>query len=350
MTRFLKGTDRPLAEAYRLALLDLDGVVYRGKNPVEYAAESIRAAEHAGMTIEYTTNNSSRFQHVVAEQLRGFGLDVEPWQVITSSVVAARMVAKAVPAGSIVLVVGAEHLREEVERAGLVVTDDPQSGPAAVIQGWFPQMTWQMMANAAFAVEAGATYFVTNRDLTIPRELGIAPGCGSMIRAVIAATGVEPVASAGKPEAYMYDEARELNASAGQSLVPKDESIAIGDRLDTDIEAGNRGGYDSLAVLTGVTNPHELMLAPAHLRPTYVAPDLRALGETMPQPVDHGEGRWTCGTAQVVFDAHAGAIVVSDASSVDALRAAICAAWQAADSGADMASVSLPAFELTGIR
>lgn len=89
MTRFLKGTDRPLAEAYQLALLDLDGVVYRGKDPVEYAADSIRAAEAAGMTIEYTTNNSSRFQHVVADQLKGFGLDVEPWQVITSSVVAA---------------------------------------------------------------------------------------------------------------------------------------------------------------------------------------------------------------------------------------------------------------------
>ena len=58
MTRFLKGADRPLAEAYQLALLDLDGVVYRGKNPVDYAADSIRAAEQAGMTIEYTTNNS----------------------------------------------------------------------------------------------------------------------------------------------------------------------------------------------------------------------------------------------------------------------------------------------------
>lgn len=346
MTRFLKGTAKPLAEAYKLALLDLDGVVYRGKNPVEHAAASIRAAEQAGMTIEYTTNNSSRFQHVVADQLKGFDLDVEPWQVITSSVVSARMVAKAVPAGSTVLVVGAEHLREEVTRAGLVVTDDPTDNPVAVIQGWFPEMTWQMMANAAYAVENGATYFVTNRDLTIPRELGIAPGCGSMIRAVIAATGVEPVASAGKPESYMYDEARELNASAGQSLVPKDESIAIGDRLDTDIEAGNRGGYDSLAVLTGVTNPHELMLAPAHLRPTYVAPDLRALGETMPEPHDHGDGRWTCGDAEAVLDVAAGTLAVSDAASVNALRAAICAAWQAADSGVDMTAITLPEFTL----
>ena len=110
----LKSTTRPLSEAYQLALLDLDGVVYRGKNPVEHAAESIRKAEGLGMTVEYTTNNSSRLQSVVADQLKGFDLDVEPWQVITSSVVAARMVARAVPQGAKVFVLGAQHLREEV--------------------------------------------------------------------------------------------------------------------------------------------------------------------------------------------------------------------------------------------
>ena len=340
MTRFLKGTDRPLAEAYQLALLDLD----RGKNPVEYAADSIRAAEAAGMTIEYTTNNSSRFQHVVADQLKGFGLDVEPWQVITSSVVAARMVAKALPAGARVQVLGAEHLRDEVTRNGLTIVDGPQDRPQAVIQGWYPDMTWQMMADAAFAVEAGATYFVTNRDLTIPRELGIAPGCGSMIRAVITATGVEPVASAGKPEAYMYDEARELNAAEGHDLVPKEASIAIGDRLDTDIEAGNRGGYDSLAVLTGVTNPTELMLAPSHLRPTFIAPDLRELGEAQPEPVRDESGTWECRKASAWFEN--GQVHVSDPTSMDGLRAAVCAAWEAADQGAQLSEATVPVFAI----
>lgn len=340
MTRFLKGTDRPLAEAYQLALLDLDGVVYRGKNPVEYAADSIRAAEAAGMTIEYTTNNSSRFQHVVADQLKGFGLDVEPWQVITSSVVAARMVAKALPAGARVQVLGAEHLRDEVTRNGLTIVDGPQDRPQAVIQGWYPDMTWQMMADAAFAVEAGATYFVTNRDLTIPRELGIAPGCGSMIRAVITATGVEPVASAGKPEAYMYDEARELNAAEGHDLVPKEASIAIGDRLDTDIEAGNRGDYDSLAVLTGVTNPTELMLAPSHLRPTFIAPDLRELGEA---------NRSRSAMRAVLGNAARLALGLKTARYTSAtppvwtgLRAAVCAAWEAADQGAQLSEATVP--------
>ena len=279
----LKSTTRPLSEAYQLALLDLDGVVYRGKNPVEHAAESIRKAEGLGMTVEYTTNNSSRLQSVVADQLKGFDLDVEPWQVITSSVVAARMVARAVPQGAKVFVLGAQHLREEVAKQGLEVVDSAEDKPVAAIQGWYPDMSWNQMAQIAYAVEQGATYFVTNRDLTIPRELGIAPGCGSMIMAVINATGVEPVSSAGKPESAMYDEARLLAAHDGAEPVAKEACLAIGDRLDTDIEAGNRGGYDSLAVLTGVTNPHELMFAPEHLRPTYIAKDLTGLNEPAPK-------------------------------------------------------------------
>ena len=227
----LKSTNQPLSEAYSLALLDLDGVVYRGKNPVEHAAKNIRKAESLGMTVEYTTNNSSRLQAVVADQLKGCDLDVESWQVITSSVVAARMVARAVPEGSKVFVLGAQHLREEVAKQGLEVVDSAEAQPVAAIQGWYPDMSWNEMAQIAYAVEHGATYFVTNRDLTIPRELGIAPGCGSMIMAVINATGVEPVSSAGKPESAMYDEARILAAHDDGEPVDKEQCLAIGDRL-----------------------------------------------------------------------------------------------------------------------
>lgn len=163
-----------------------------------------------------------------------------------------------------------------------------------------------------------------------------------MIRAVITATGVEPVASVGKPEAYMYDEARELNAAEGHDLVPKEASIAIGDRLDTDIEAGNRGDYDSMAVLTGVTNPTELMLAPAHLRPTFIALDLRELGEAQPEPVRDESGTWECRKASAWFEN--GQVHVSDPTSMDGLRAAVCAAWEAADQGAQLSEATVPVF------
>ena len=314
----LKSTTRPLSEAYQLALLDLDGVVYRGKNPVEHAAESIRKAEGLGMTVEYTTNNSSRLQSVVADQLKGFDLDVEPWQVITSSVVAARMVARAVPQGAKVFVLGAQHLREEVAKQGLEVVDSAEDKPVAAIQGWYPDMSWNQMAQIAYAVEQGATYFVTNR-------------------------GVEPVSSAGKPESAMYDEARLLAAHDGAEPVAKEACLAIGDRLDTDIEAGNRGGYDSLAVLTGVTNPHELMFAPEHLRPTYIAKDLTGLNEPAPEVV-HEAGAWSCRDVQACVDGDR--LYVTDITSVDGLRAACAAMWDAADRGHSVDGMIVPEFRI----
>lgn len=341
----LKATEQPIEVAYRLALLDLDGVVYRGKNAVDYASESISKAQTAGLSVEYTTNNSSRYQHTVAEQLRGFGLEVEPWQIITSSVVAARMVAREVPEGANVLMVGAEHLCQELERQGLKVVEHVEDNPVAVVQGWYPEVTWNELANASYAVERGAKYFVTNQDLTIPRELGIAPGSGSMIRAVITATGVEPLASAGKPESAMYDEARLLASNDGSTPVPKESCLAIGDRLDTDIEAGNRGGYDSLVVLTGVADPQQLMLAEPHLRPTYISRDLRDLHEVMPDSKCVDQHRFVCenATAELVDNE----VKVSDAGDVNALRAACNLLWDLADSGEkSIADLKLPDFRL----
>lgn len=340
----LKGIDEAVQTTYRLALLDLDGVVYRGKEPVAYSAESITAAEQAGMTVEYTTNNSSRLQATVAQQLQGFGLTVEPWQVITSSVVAARMVAREVPNGAKILVIGAEHLRQEVAGRGLTVVDDAKDEPAAVIQGWYPELSWNELAQASYAVEHGAKYFVTNRDLSIPRELGIAPGCGAFICAVVEATGVEPIASAGKPESAMYDEARLLAAHDGENLVPKEQCIAIGDRLDTDIEAGNRGGYDSLVVLTGVADPLQLMTAPVRLRPSFIARDLRDLASPMPQPLRTGQDEWVCGQDCAILES--GQVKVTDVSSVDSLRAACCLVWDIMDNGTQSVdSLELPGFD-----
>ena len=354
----------PLSEAFSLSLLDLDGVVYRGGNAVEHAAEAIECAQNHGMFIEYTTNNSSRFQDVVAKQLESFGLSVEPWQIITSSVVASRMVARHVERGSKVLVLGAEHLREEVRKVGLEPVDSCEDNPKTVIQGWYPQMTWQEMAEVSFAVEHGAKYFVTNRDLTIPRELGIAPGCGSMIQAVINATGVEPIASAGKPESAMYDEARFLvaanaasnaNEAEPEEYTEKDEfgnpvisiskSLAVGDRLDTDIEAGTRGGYESLLVLTGVTNPRMLMLAPAYLRPSFVSKDLRGLNEThsVPQKVD--EHTFICESAKAQLTDNR-TIEVNNHNDCNALRAACALAWSLQDNGESLENYTLPEFSL----
>ncbi|MDN6586645.1 MAG: hypothetical protein L0K77_04900, partial [Bifidobacterium crudilactis] len=178
MSRYILGTEGPLASNYALSLLDLDGVVYRGKNPVEHASEAIAASERLGMRASFTTNNPSRFPSTVADQLRGFGLSLGDDQIITSAIVAARMLADRFAPGTKVYVVGAEHLRDELRKAGLVVVDNADEHPDVVLQSWHADLSFNELAQAAYAIEGGAEYYVTNRDLTIPREQGIAPGNG----------------------------------------------------------------------------------------------------------------------------------------------------------------------------
>ncbi|MDT7512541.1 HAD-IIA family hydrolase [Bifidobacterium sp. H1HS10N] len=349
MTVFLKGTDDAPAKTYRLALLDLDGVVYRGADPVEHAAEGIDRAQTLGMRMAYTTNNASRFPHVVADQLRGFGLTLDDGQVITSAVVAARMLRRHLQEGDRVLVIGSDHLRDQIRRNKMVPVGKAADKPEAVIQAWYPELSWQDLAQASFAIEGGARYFTTNKDQTLPREGGMAPGNGAMLQAVILATGKQPEDSAGKPESAMYDEARQLLAG-DQKILDVDRCLPVGDRLDTDIEAANRGGYDSMLVLTGVARTPAILTAPAKWRPTYLAEDLRGLTAPQPQPSKEADQTWRCGgqTAKVDDDGHVTLCALEGGgdplSDLNAVRACACALWEYQDRGGDMDALDLPAF------
>ncbi len=385
----LTSSDGPLQERYRLALLDLDGVVYRGKDPVAHAADSITKAARAGMVITYTTNNPSRTAQTVADQIAGFGIDVTAGQIITSALVAARLLRRRLPEGAKVYVCGGEPLKQQVREHGLTVVDSADEHPDAVIAGWFPDIGWKYLAQACIAIEHGAQFYATNRDLTLPREKGLTPGIGAFVNAIITTTGKRPLASAGKPESAMYDEEREIYAEGGDALVPVSQSLPVGDRLDTDIEAANRGGYDSLCVLTGVTDARQLLLAPPMLRPTFISKDLRGLAQTheAPEPVGpagreafhlgewlavyneagkridiradgprtgEGQPEGTGSQSDFSSQSHSSDTASSAdhtghtdyATSVDALRAACQLCWTLADAGVDVSALSLPGFDL----
>lgn len=128
--------------------------------------------------------------------------------------------------------------------AGYTVTADVSVQPAAVIQGFDPSLGWHILAQASYAVQNGAVWIATNLDLTIPRAEGRAPGNGSLVHAVATACGRRPDRSAGKPEPVMF----ELAARRWGMTRP----LVVGDRLDTDIEGGNRAGYDTALALTGI--------------------------------------------------------------------------------------------------
>jgi HAD superfamily hydrolase (TIGR01450 family) len=362
----LKSSDVSIAQRYRLALVDLDGVVYRGANPVAYAHEAVQLAEQSGLRMEYTTNNPSRYPSVVADQLRSFGIELDDSQVITSAMVTASMIAQKLPKGSRILAVGSEHVHEELEKAGFVLVNNADDKPHAIVQSWYQEIGWQDLAQESYAVENGALFYTTNRDLQLPREQGIAPGNGSLVEVIVFASGRQPVGSAGKPEPAMYDEAKRIVSQVeGFAGLANDDCIAVGDRLDTDIEAANRGGYDSLLVLTGVTTPQALMTAvPVH-RATYVSADLRGLNSPHPAPSRQPDGSWVCTSpggvgARAWIEGDGGAVHLevealglSDSSawrsSVNALRAACSLAWEVADSGVDMGSVLLPQFDVEGM-
>lgn len=258
----------PLAERYDTALLDLDGVVYRGKDAVPHAVETLLAAASAGMHLAYVTNNASRTPEAVAAHLVDLGLPARPEEVVTAAQAVARLIAEQVPDGARVLALGGEGLRQALKSHGLTLVDGADDDPAAVVQGYVPETSWRDLAEVAYAVGRGVPWFASNVDSTMPTARGIAPGNGALVGAVAAACGGWPTV-AGKPEPALHRETM-LRTHAKRPLV-------VGDRLDTDIEGANRAGVDSLLVLTGVTGLDQLRAAPAHQQPTYVSADLRGL-------------------------------------------------------------------------
>src|ERR1019366_4199471 len=172
-------------------------VIYTGRNAIPYAIDSINAAA-ASIRVGYITNNASRTPAAVAEHLTGLGLHVAPENVVTSMQAAVQLLAGLVPAGSTVLVVGGAGLLDVVRAAGFVATDSAEDKPAAVIQGFAPEVGWKQLAEASFALARdsdgnGIPWVATNTDWTIPQERGIAPGNGTLVSAVHTAVGILPV-------------------------------------------------------------------------------------------------------------------------------------------------------------
>lgn len=306
----------PLTERYDVALLDLDGVVYVGPSAVPGAEQHLRRAAAVGMRLAYVTNNASRPPEVVAAHLRDLGMPARDEDVVTSAQAAARVLAGMLAPGSRVLVVGGSGLQAAVAERGLVPVASADDDPAAVVQGFSPDLGWPLLAEGAYALERGLPWVASNTDLTIPTPRGRAPGNGTLVQVLRLASGREPVV-AGKPETPMHAEAV-ARTGAKRPLV-------VGDRLDTDIEGANRAGVPSLLVLSGVTDAADVVLATEGLRPAYLSEDLGGLHVAHPETSPDGSG-WRCagGRAEVVD----GELALSaSAARLDVVRAACAAAW-----------------------
>lgn len=327
----LSATSTPLAEAFDVALVDLDGVAYRGRHAIPHAAESLVEARTRGLGLVFVTNNASREPEEVAGHLSELGIPTTAPEVMTAAQAAAALLRERLPEGAQVLVVGGAGLTTAVRAAGFEVVTSADDQPDAVVQGFAPHLGWRDLAEAAYAVAGGAWFVASNLDLSLPTERGFAPGNGALVGAVRAATGVEP-AAAGKPGPAMYHLAVERRGG-GRPLV-------IGDRLDTDLAGAQAAGYPGLHVFTGVSTPRDTVLAAPGERPHFLGADLRALLEPHDAPRQDGAG-WRAGDA--VAHVRDGRLELSgDLEGVDAVRAACAAVWSAVDEGRTVDPVTVP--------
>lgn len=315
----LQACDVPLSDRYDLAMFDLDGVLYVGDRAVPGAAAAVGRARAAGMRVAFVTNNASRPLLAVAERLQRLGIDAGVADVVTSAQAAARVLRERLGPGARVHVLGGSGLIEALRAESLEPAQD-YDGVQAIVSGYGPDVLWRDVMQAAVRIRDGLWWVASNADLTIPTDFGLAPGHGVQVRMLEQFSGVTPVI-AGKPAPPLLQET--IRRVGGH------RPLMVGDRLDTDIEGAQQVAVDSLLVLTGVTGLTELVGAPPHRRPTYLAPDLGGLDEAQPDVVVRGD-LVACGGWQAT--ARGDRLVVAGTGAVaDWWRAVAVAGWRHLD-------------------
>ena len=268
-----------LPDRVRLVVFDLDGVIYRGTDPIPGAPELVAWLHERDVPVRFATNNSMVTREGYVDRLGAMGIRTAPVEIVTSTSATVTHLALHEPDVRTVLAIGAEGMRVELEGAGLQVTmagDAPADGRYdAVIVGLDPEVDYARLAAGATAVAAGARLIATNADARYPTPTGFLPGAGAIVAALAAATGVEPQVI-GKPAPAMF------GAILDETGVPPGACVVVGDNPEADVAAAHRAGCASILVLTGVAGPERAATLTGELAPDAVAtgPDeVRALLE-----------------------------------------------------------------------
>jgi glycerol-1-phosphatase len=339
----MRATSGPLLDDHDLLLVDLDGVLYLGDQPIEGAAATLGVVREHHVAVAFVTNNAARTPDAVASQLRQMGVAAVTDEVVTSAMAAARLLAGDLDPGAAVLVVGGDGVRQALLASGLRPVAGAADEPVAVVQGWSPEVGWPMLAEAAVAIRAGARWVATNLDATLPSPRGPLPGNGSMVAALATALGRRPEV-VGKPEPALFETARALHRGR--------HPLVVGDRLDTDIGGARAAGLPGLLVLTGVSSPADLLTAGPDQRPDYVGRDLGALTVTHPAVDVDPDGKsaqcngWAAqhtGGDKIDISAPTGN---SKGDGLDGLRALTALAWTSEPSDLDSFKTALHDLDL----
>ena len=256
-----------LADQFGGLLIDLDGVVWIGREPVPGSPEALRELLAAGKQLVFVTNNPTKPPVAYAKRLSEMGVEVEPRRIVTAGMVAARLAGEAAGEGG-AFVIGAEPLKEMVTAAvGKVLDVEHGAEASVVVVSGYRGFGFDELLAAKRALDGGAALVATSRDPTMPMPGGEWPGTGAVLAAVETASG-RTAEIAGKPERHLFELALETIGGA--------EPVAmVGDRVSSDVAGGRDAGLATVLVLSGTTDAEEA--ASAEPRPDHVVADLAAL-------------------------------------------------------------------------
>lgn len=237
----------------RALLLDMDGVVYRGKLLLPGVGQIIAFCEQHDIAYACITNNASKTPRQFEQKLAAMGIDLPGSRVLSSSLMTGHYLRETYPRGTTAYVIGMDGLHEAIFGDGYFVRDDKH--PQLVVVGIDMHVTYEKVATASLAIRAGAHFIATNTDRTFPSERGLMPGAGSLVAFVQVAAGVEPFVI-GKPQPTIFRAALSLLGAAPET------TLMVGDRLETDIAGAHTVGLQKALVLTGVTRREEIETSP----------------------------------------------------------------------------------------
>ena len=266
----------------RALIIDMDGVLWHGTQAMPGLVEFFKTLNDLDIRYILATNNASLTPEQYVTKLANMGVTVSQKQILTSGMATALYLSERVnPKETRVFVVGEDGATQPLLDLGFTLTglyevdnsDKPeQKGADIVVCGKDETLTWAKLATASLNIRAGASFIGTNADTTLPTEHGITHGNGAILAALEVATGVSPTII-GKPEPIIYQQA------LGLLGISPDETVALGDRLETDILGAVRTGIRSIMVLTGISS--EADLQDSDYQPTWVMADIRAVTKAL---------------------------------------------------------------------
>jgi 4-nitrophenyl phosphatase len=249
--------------------MDMDGVLYRGDQPLPGAIETLNTLRQRGVKVAFITNIASRHREELAAKVSSLGFPCDMHEIWGSAYITARYIARHAPEAR-VFAVGTSGMVREMHEAGITVVPTHE-GATHVVAGLDMGLTYDKLKHAHYAICRGATFIATNLDATYPDTLTTTtPGGGAIVAALRTSTGVEPIVI-GKPQTTG------LELVADSWGVGPADIAGVGDRLDTDIAAAKAFGCLAVLVLTGISTRAEAEAATGLERPDVILPDLTGL-------------------------------------------------------------------------